>query len=158
MTLNASEAMAEQDDISIVTVDNAAVFATDLFRQTFKESPPRDPIHYVAFCKIGPAQFEVAGYYHLTDCGTYGLGGGLCVDPRYRNRGLGEALAGIVFVNPGKKKAIFGYTGDPTTIRIINRMGYVHTQHQYLVVRWLVSLSEYEQQALIDEVAARGPF
>ena len=37
-------------------------------------------------------------------------------------------------------------------------MGYVHTQYQYLVVRWLVSLPEYEQQALIDEVAARGPF
>ena len=75
--------MTDQDNISIVTVDNAAFFVTDLFRQTFNESPPRDPTHYVAFCKIGPAQFEVGGYYHMTDCGTYGLGGGLCVDPRY---------------------------------------------------------------------------
>ena len=108
--------MAERDDISIVTVDNAAVFITDLFRQAFDESPPRDPTHYVAFAKTGPAQFEAVGYYHVTECGAYGLVGGLCVDPRYRNRGLGEALSRIAFVNLGQKKALFAYLNNPVSV------------------------------------------
>ncbi len=97
-------AMAEQDNISIVRVDKAAVFITDLFRQTFNQSPPPDPTHYVAFAKIGPARFEAVGYYHVTEYGPYGLVGGLCVDPRYRNRGLGEALSRIAFVNHRPEK------------------------------------------------------
>ncbi len=150
--------MTDQDNISIVTVDNAGVFVTDLFRQAFNESPPRDPTHYVAFAKIGPARFEAVGYYHITECGPYGLVGGLCVDPRYRNRGLGEALSRIAFVNPGPKKALFAYLNNPVSVAIARRIGYVHTQHQYLMVRWFVALPEHEQRAMIEEAAAHGPF
>ena len=150
--------MAEQDNISIVRVDKAAVFITDLFRQTFNQSPPPDPTHYVAFAKIGPARFEAVGYYHVTECGPYGLVGGLCVDPRYRNRGLGEALSRIAFVNIGPKKALFAYLNNPVSVAIARRIGYVHTRHQYLMVRWFGTLPEHKQQAMIDEVAARGPF
>ena len=150
--------MADQDNISIVTVDNAAVFITDLFRQAFNEHPPRDPTHYVAFAKIGPAQFEAVGYYHVTECGLYGLVGGLCVDPRYRNRGLGETLSRIAFVNLGPKKALFAHLNNSVSVAIARRIGYVHTPHQYLMVRWFGTLPEHEQQAMIDEVAARGPF
>jgi len=150
--------MTQQDHISIVSVDNAAVFITDLFRQAFNESPPHDPTHYVAFAKTGPAQFEAVGYYHVTECGPYGLVGGLCVDPRYRNRGLGEALSRIAFVNPGRKKALFAYLNNPVSVAIARRIGYAHTQHQYLMVRWFAVLPEHEQRAMIDEVAARGPF
>ena len=150
--------MTEQGDISIVRVDHAAVFITDLFRQAFNQSPPHDPTHYVAFAKTGPAQFEAVGYYHVTECGPYGLVGGLCVDPRYRNRGLGEALSRIAFVDPGPKKALFAYLNNPVSVAIARRIGYVHTRHQYLMVRWFVTLPEHEQQAMMDEVAARGPF
>ena len=150
--------MTDQDNISIVEVDNAAVFITDLFRQTFDQSPPREPTHYVAFAKIGPARFEAVGYYHVTECGPYGLVGGLCVDPRYRKRGLGETLSRIAFVNLGAKKALFAYLNNPVSVAIARRIGYVHTRHQYLMVRWFVRLPEQEQRAMIDEVAAHGPF
>ena len=150
--------MAEQGDISIVRVDNAAVFITDLFRQAFNQSPPHDPTHYVAFAKTGPTQFEAVGYYHVTECGPYGLVGGLCVDPRYRNRGLGEALSRIAFVNLGPKKALFAYLNNPVSVAIARRIGYVHTRYQHLMVRWFAALPEQEQRAMIDEVAARGPF
>ena len=150
--------MTEQGDIAIVRVDNAAVFITDLFRRAFNESPPRDPTHYVAFAKIGPAQFEAVGYYHVTECGPYGLVGGLCVDPRYRNWGLGEALSRIAFVDPGRKKALFAYLNNPVSVAIARRIGYVDTPHQYLMVRWFGTLPEHEQRAMIEEVAAHGPF
>lgn len=44
----------EDNAVSIVSVDNAAIFVADLFRQAFNETQPQDPTHYVAFCKIGP--------------------------------------------------------------------------------------------------------
>ena len=145
-------------DISIVSVDTPDVFVADLFRQTFDAALPQDPTHYVAFCKTGPSQFEAIGYYHVTECGPYGLVGGLCVDTRYRNRGLGEAFSRIALVNPGPKKALFAYLGNPVSIAIACRVGYVHTRHQYLMVCWLERVPESEQQHMIDEVAARGPF
>lgn len=148
----------EDNALSIVSVDNAAVFITDLFRLAFNETPPQDPTHYVAFCKIGPSQFEAVGYYHVVECGSHGLVGGLCVDPRYRNRGLGEALSRIAFVDPGSKKALFAYLGNPVSIAIARRVGYIHTAHEYLMVKWLTRLVEPEQEAIIRDVAARGPF
>ena len=89
---------------------------------------------------------------------SHGLVGGLCVDPRYRNRGLGEALSRIAFVDPGSKKALFAYLGNPVSIAIARRVGYVQTAHEYLKVKWLTRLVEPEQEAIIRDVAARGPF
>ena len=56
------------------------------------------------------------------------------------------------------RKALFASLNTPTSVAIARRIGYVHTQHQYLMVRWFVTLPEHEQRAMIDEVAARGPF
>jgi GNAT superfamily N-acetyltransferase len=149
---------AEDSPISIVKVDNATFLADDLFRRSFAQPPPRTPVHYVAFAQRAPSTFEVVGYYHVDHRREYALVGGLCVDTRYRNRGLGEQFSRIAFDDAGDRKAFFCYLGNPTSIRIAQRIGYEPTPHQYLMVRWFQSLLEEEKQRLIAEVAVIGPF
>jgi hypothetical protein len=148
----------EDGQITIVKVENAAFLVEDLFRRSFGGAPPTTPVHYVAFAQIGLSTFEVVGYYHVTHCSEYGLVGGLCVDVRYRNRGLGEKFSRIAFDDAGDKKAFFAYLGNPTSISIARRIGYEHTRHQHLMVRWLKPLPEEEKERLIAEVAEIGPF
>ncbi len=147
--------MIDTDNIQIIKVDNAAFFIADLFRKTFSSPPPSDPVHYVAFHQIGPSTFEAIGYYHVTYCGEYALVGGLCVDTRYRNRGIGEKLERIVFEDAGDTKAYFAHVGDPTRAR---RVGFIDTKHDHLVVRWMRNLSEEEKERILSTVAALGPF
>src|SRR5262245_60061852 len=127
----AKKAIAEDNPITIVKVENAAFLVEDLFRQSFAQPPPQTPLHYVAFVQKAPSTFEVVGYYHVDHRSEYALVGGLCVDVRYRNRGLGEQFSRIAFDDVGDKKAFFCYLGNPTSIRIAQRIGYEPTAHQY---------------------------
>lgn len=104
----------DTEKIAIIRVDNAAYFIGDLFRQSFGDPPPEEPIHYVAFSQVGPATFEAIGYYHVYHRGEYALMGGLCVDPCYRNRGLGERLVRIAFEDAGETKAFFAAENEST--------------------------------------------
>lgn len=145
-------------EIAIIRVDNAAYFIGDLFRQSFGDLPPKEPIHYVAFSHVGPVTFEAIGYYHIYHHGEYALMGGLCVDPRYRNRGLGERLVRIAFEDAGEAKAFFAYAGNPISINILRRVGYVDTRQKYMMVKWLKPLVQEEQERIVAEVAAIGSF
>jgi ribosomal protein S18 acetylase RimI-like enzyme len=146
------------EEITIIRVDNAAYFIGDLFRQSFGDPPPEEPIHYVAFALVGPATFEAIGYYHVYHHGEYALMGGLCVDPRYRNHGLGERLVRITFEDAGEAKAFFAYAGNPISIRILHRAGYVDTRQEYMLVKWFQPLSEKEKEQMITAAIALGRF
>ncbi len=148
----------EEEKVKIVRVDDAAFFIADLFGSSFGDPPPTLPIHYVAFYQTAPTTFEPIGYYHTDHRGEYALMGGLCVDPRYRNRGLGERLARIAFADAGEAKAFFTYVGNPVSINIVRRIGYVETRQKHMMVKWLKSLSEEEKKQMITEVIALGPF
>jgi hypothetical protein len=144
-----------QDNIQVVKVDDATFFIADLFQRTFGDPPPLTPAHYVAFCKLDSSTFEAVGYYHVTFCGEYALVGGLCVDEHYRNKGIGEKLERIVFEDGGETKAFFAYVGSPTRAR---RVGFVDTNYEHLMVRWMKAVSAVEQERILAEVAALGPF
>jgi ribosomal protein S18 acetylase RimI-like enzyme len=148
----------EVEKIKIVKVDEATFLVEELFRRTFGEPPPAFPIHYVVFHKVAASIFEVIGYYHLTLSEEYALVGGLCVDSRYRNQGLGEQLSRIAFEDAGERKAFFAYLGNPISDSIARRVGYVETQHKHLFVKWMKAISGDEKEKLITEVAAVGPF
>lgn len=148
----------EADKITIIRVDNAAYFIGDLFKQAFGDPPPMTPIHYVAFYQVSPSMFEAIGYYHADHRGEYALAGGLCVDLRYRNRGIGEKLTRSVFADAGETKAFFTYSGNPVSRAIAYRVGYEDAKPQHMLVRWLKRLSEEEKEKLTTEVVALGPF
>jgi GNAT superfamily N-acetyltransferase len=148
----------EEEKIKIVRVDHAAFFIADLFKKSFGAPPPTTPVHYVAFYKSSPSTFEAIGYYHVEDRGEYALVGGLCVDPRYRNKGLGEKFSRIVFEDAKAHKAFFAYLGNPISEAIAHRVGYINTEQKHLMVRWLMPLNDEEKEKIITEVAALGPF
>jgi len=148
----------EEEKIKIVSVNDAAFFIADLFRSSFGDPPPTTPVHYVAFYKTAPSTFASIGYYHAYLCGEYALMGGLCVDPRYRNQGIGERLARFAFADAADAKAFFTYVGNPVSIAIVRRIGYVETRQKHMMVKWLQPLSEAEKERLMTEVIARGPF
>lgn len=148
----------DTNKVTIVRVDNAAYFIECLFRQAFGDPPPITPIHYVAFYQVGPSTFEAIGYYHVEHRGAYALAGGLCVDPRYRNRGVGEKLTQCVFTDAGETKAFFTYSGHPVSRAIAYRGGYEDAKPQYMLVRWLKALSEEEKEIMVTEVTGLGPF
>ena len=116
------------------------------------------PTHYVAFYQVAPSTFEVVGYYHVTSYGEYALVGGLCVDPHYRQHGLGEKLSRIAFEDAQEIGAFFAYLANPVSVGIARRIGYVSTNRQHLMVRWMSPLPEGEKERIITEVAAIGPF
>ncbi|MCS6927457.1 MAG: hypothetical protein NZ578_16325 [Candidatus Binatia bacterium] len=148
----------DEEKLLITRVDTAAFFIGDLFQRTFGEAPPVAPVHYVAFYKEDASTFTAIGYYHVTHCGEYALVGGLCVDVRYRNQGLGEKLSRIAFRDAGDKKALFAYVGNPVSDGIARRIGYVQTRQPHLMVKWLQPLPEEEKERILAEVIAIGPF
>ena len=148
----------EEKPIKIVKISDASFLAEELFQRCFGQSPPDFPIHYVAFDRVAPQTFKVVGYYHITHCGAYVLVGGLCIDDEYRDQKLGRALSAIAFEDAGAAKAFFAYLGNPVSRAVAYRVGYVDTPHQYLMVKWLVGLSQEEQRQLMAEVAKLGPF
>ena len=149
--------MAE-DSFQIVRVSDASFLVEELFQRSFAQSPPDFPIHYVAFDKLAPQTFKVIGYYHITHCGSYVLVGGLCIDEDYREKKLGRALSAIAFEDAGEAKAFFAYLGNPVSISVAYRVGYVDTPHQYLMAKWMQALPEDEKEQIIAEVAKLGPF
>jgi hypothetical protein len=54
--------------------------------------------------------------------------------------------------------AVFAYMGEKRSIRVNLRVGFVPTQHPHLHVLWKRPCSPERMQALIEKVAARGPF
>lgn len=146
------------DNIRIVTVDDAAFFASHLFKLAFNERAPVTPVHYVAFAQTNPTTFEAVGYYHVDYRAEYALVGGLCVAPHYREKGLGEKLSVFVFAQGGPRKAFFAYMGNPVSVRIALRIGYEATVYPYLFVHWVNPATDTEKARLIAEVAALGPF
>ena len=55
-------------------------------------------------------------------------------------------------------EAWFGYVGDSKSMRVVMRVGYVRTEHQHLIVKWMCTISATARQAWIDDVARIGPF
>ena len=147
--------MAEEGHIQIERFEDASFFVGDLFYNSFGQPPPTFPINYVAFCRTDPSVFKAVGYIHMTECGEYALVGGLCVEVDYRHKKLGETLLRNVERDIGEKRALFVQTNNPA---IASRVGYIPAKTQYLMVKWMKSLSIENKEKMVDEVSKLGPF
>ena len=55
-------------------------------------------------------------------------------------------------------KAWFGFCGDAKAMAVDLRVGYVPTEHRFLIVKWFRDLPEAERRELVRSIAAIGPF
>lgn len=144
------------DEVRILRLeDDVSSLVDDLFRRTFGDPAPTDPVHYVAIQPGSESRFEVVGYYHVAHRGDYALVGGLCVAESHRRRGIGERLERRAFAHPDGAVGFFAHVGDATRAK---RVGFSHTRYDHLVVAWVRDVPASERERIIDEVASLGPF
>jgi hypothetical protein len=152
-------------------VASGKFFAGELFQRSFAAPPPDEPSHYVAFYREHPLIFRTLGYIHFRAYRGVYLGGGLCIDPHAYRRlppehrrllrttgGIAEQLLRFGIDALHEVPAHFVYVVDSRSERIVRRVGFVPTEHQYLLVRWNQAIAAGEQQRLIRMVAELGPF
>jgi hypothetical protein len=139
-----------------------------LFEHSFRAAPPDYPHHFIARHRATGA---VAGYIHFTEDspGVY-LCGGLCVDARIYRRcsardrrlladkgSLSRWLLNESIALLPAKRAVFAYTGNPSSLRDGLSSGFVETAHPHLIVQWHAATS-IEQPGLIESMARKVPF
>lgn len=149
----------------------AEALAGALFRRAFGHPLPDFPRHFGLFAAPSPA---LLAYLHLLPFENAYLGGGFCANLRALRRlppalqealkrahGPGYAILAGAIGLVGDCAAVFGYQGagvDPRARWVIDRLGAEPTPHPYLFVLWRNCRDPREQAALIERVAALGPF
>ena len=159
-----------RDWLRIVEIDDVEPYAGELFRYRFGSPPPDFPRHFVVRYTSGQREITV-GYVHYTRFEDAYLGGGLCIDDRAYRRlsrehrdalraagGIAEQLLRHTLAELAHANAIFAYVGDIRSERVNFRVGFVRTGETHLIVYWPRPLADAQQRALIQKVAALGPF
>jgi hypothetical protein len=164
---------------------NAEFFAAELFYESFAvpfpvprdncglsiSTPPENWRQYVAFYKWSDAEIEAVGFCNWIRYGDVYLEGGMCVKRNFYRRLPREhweacrssgGVAQIVMETAARElndcAAWFGYCGDKKAFIVDARVGYLPTRHKHLIVKWFADLDANEQGALVDRLAAIGPF
>lgn len=176
---------AFNDSIRIFDARNAAALAGDLFRRSFGAdfpvprdnaglpipTPPENWRQYVALYRWPDEREETVGFCNWIKHGDVYLEGGMCVDKTFYRRipkdhfrdcqargGIAQMMMAAAAREIDDCTAWFGYCGDAKALAVDLRAGYVPTEHKHLIVKWFRSTSEPERKALIDSIAAIGPF
>jgi GNAT superfamily N-acetyltransferase len=145
------------EKIRIVEVEDSRFFAEGLFQDAFGHSPPQSPSNYVALYSDPGSQpnFTVIGFIHLERVGEMGLIGGICVDRRWRGKGIGKRLLLSMEEKRKREKAFFVYTDNS---KLTSDYGYEALPHSYVMVKWLEPVPEEEKARLADAARDFGPF
>jgi len=173
------------DHLRIFDAGNAERYASGLFRECFHAAfpvprenaglsiptPPASWRQYVALYHWPGSGEETVGFCNWIKHGEVYLEGGMCVRksfyrrlPKDQFRECNEAggVAQLMMEHAAREltdcKAWFGFCGDAKAMAVDLRVGYVPTRHQHLIVKWFRDLPEAEREALVDSVAAIGPF
>lgn len=168
----AQTAIGIDDVLDVREVDDGRAVAGELFQRRYREQAPDFPLHIVAFWKAPDGREHPVCYIHFTPQGELMLGGGACTDDhllrrlpadhRAALRAAGgvyrHALTRSVDLLSSRCKAIFGYCGDPLAGRIDRAVGFRDTAHPHLLVYFTRDLPSAEQDALIAQANAVGPF
>lgn len=158
--------------LAFTEVDNSEFFVGELFRRTFGDPPPTAGHHFVAFGRDADCKPVVLGYTNFQRWQTVALGGGAITDARALrrlSRADRERIAsdgGVYFQLLsyatgrllGQYEALFGYCGNTLAEAIDLRAGFCKTRHRHLLVLFAPSANAERQDAMIDAVAALGPF
>ena len=174
-----------RDSLRIFDAGNAAPYATELFREAFNvpfpvpradaglaiPTPPENWRQYVALYRWPDGREETVGFCNWIKHGDVYLEGGMCVQksfyrrmPRehFREANAAGGIAQLLMEQAARElidcKAWFGYCGDAKALAVDLRVGYVPTEHKHVIVKWFRDLPESERRALIDAIAAIGPF
>jgi len=158
--------------IQVSEVDDAVEIAQPLFDRRYRLPVPEFPHHVAAMYTGADGTRALACYIHFTDCGDLILCGGACTDNRVLRR-MSEterdALreVGGIFQHTlawsqrhfgARFAAVFGYTGDTLTKRVIDTLGWVPTPHPHLVVYWMQPVDERKRRQMIAKAHSFGAF
>lgn len=173
------------ESLRIFKVDNAEPWAAALFRERFNApfpvprdncglpipTPPENWRQYVAVYTWPDGREETVGFCNWIRYRDVYLHGGLCVkadfyrrlpkrqfDEMHARGRLGEIIVRAAMPHLTDCTAWFGHCGDPKALAVDLRTGYEFTRHKYLLVMWFNPPPLAERDALIDSMAAIGPF
>ena len=163
----------------------APALASALFRESFNAdfpvprdnaglsipTPPENWRQYVALYRWPDGREETVGFCNWIKYRDVYLEGGMCVSkgfyrrlPReqFRECQAAGGIAQLMMEQAARELtdcvAWFGYCGDAKALTVDLRAGYVETRHPYVIVKWFKELPQAERNALIDAIAAIGPF
>jgi hypothetical protein len=159
------------DIIRVEEVADAEFFIGDLFRRRFGSDPPNYPRSFVAFYQPVRSRLEAVGFVHYLGHEDSYLCGGLVIDERRYRRmplehrmvikaagGIAEKMLRVTFARLADAPAIWGYVGDRLSEKVCLRVGFRHTEDQYILVCWNKDLPAEEKAQRLARVAALGPF
>jgi len=173
------------DNPRIFDARNAAAYASDLFRESFNApfpvprdncglsipTPPANWRQYVALYRWPDGSEETVGFCNWIKYRDVYLEGGMCVKKSFYRRlpraefhdihargGVAQMMMEAAARELTDCKAWFGYCGDAKALAVDLRAGYETTDHKYLIVKWFADLPANERRALVDSIAAIGPF
>lgn len=173
------------NSLRIFATDRAQELAAGLFRESFNadfpvprvdaglsfSTPPENWRQYVATYRWPDATEETVGFCNWIKHLDVYLEGGMCVRKNFYRRlsrddfrecnargGIAQMIMEKAATELTDCKAWFGYCGDAKALAVDLRVGYVPTHHKFVIVKWFRPLPKAEQDALIDAVAALGPF
>jgi hypothetical protein len=167
-----------KERLHVQRFDNAVYFAGPLFPGIFQQPFPNPPpeaspswAQYVAFFRWGEDQIEPVGFCNFLPYENLWLEGGLCVRRNFYARlppGLSEecratgGVAQLIMEAAAKelddRTAWFAYVGDAQSLKVCTRCGYEATNRKYVIAKWFRECSQEDKSALIERVAALGPF
>lgn len=165
--------MIDLDDwLTISEVDNGPFFAEPIFQRKYAQSAPDFPHHVVAFLRREDGAFVAASYLHFTLHEGVVLVGGGATDGRAFAQvpaAVGDAVrasGGLLLRTlrfgfskyADRCEAFFGHCGDPRAFEVDMQAGFQPTRVEHLLAYWHRLLPEERREALIDRVAAIGPF
>jgi hypothetical protein len=164
---------------------DAPRLADELFRESFGvpfpvprthaglsiPTPPENWRQYVARYRWPDGNEETVGFCNWIKHGEVYLEGGMCVRttiyrrmPRDHFRqcqeqgGLAQMMMAVAARELTDCVAWFGFCGDAKALAVDLRAGYVQTDRKHVIVKWFKPLPELQRKALIDAIAAIGPF
>lgn len=174
-----------EQSLRVFETREAARYASDLFRESFNSDFPAPRATRVIDTDIEPADWrQYVAMYRWPDGGEECVG--FCNWIRYKDvyleggliarrdfyRRLGRehfvacrargGVAQIVMEHAATQLndcvAWFGYCGDAKALQVDLRVGYVRTEHPFLIVKWMRELPAADQRQWIDEITRIGPF
>lgn len=158
--------------IVVTEIEEAGALVQPLFDRRYRLPVPEFPHHVVAMYVGADGAAQTACYIHFTDCGELILCGGACTDNRVLRRmdapqrdALRE-VGGIFQYALGwsmrhfsdRFAAVFGYTGDTLTRRVIDALGWENTEHPHLTVAWLQAVGDLQSRRMIAKAHSFGAF
>ena len=173
------------DALKVFETKDAASFAGALFQESFNSAFPIRTAYKILDTQIQPEDWrqfvaiytwpdgtaECVGFCNWIKYKDVYLEGGLAVQRNFYRRlakphfaecsargGIAQIMMDTAATKLTDCAAWFGYVGDAKSKRVVMRVGYIRTDHQYLIVKWMRSLPEAERQARIEDVTRIGPF